>query len=410
MNDAAPTDSPTASLSDDLGVIEGDQFCTCGYNLHGQRVQRDERLGFAVVRCAECGAFHPAGHGSTATRAWLRRLAGILLVVWIGIIFLWCTAVGGTWFGLAVGLSETYGVYVELEPATGRVIKESTRQVRFPTGATDWKSHLPADIPTSQHTNIQSQLAMNERSGGTTFFDQPIPMPNNDPNWPLAVPELPELDDQTGGVDGGVDDDVDDTGGNSSSEAEDAGDTAGTAVAEAQPTFITLSVPVWIDAETDVPVDMDAFNYRSWNHRGLVSYQEADRLGVLNPWDTRPPVLFSYLLIGIAVLLGIISGLLQAISVPHQKTVGRLALAMLPVAVFFVLTSLVVTGGGISVSTLDYYLPNFAWVLVPAVLAWWITVWLGRPVARAIVSALLPPKPRQAMAYLWHADGKTLPV
>src|SRR5262245_23177127 len=61
-----------------------DTFCAeCGYNLHSQEVTRDERLGIFVCRCPECGRFHPAGLGMTATRIWMQRLATVLLVFWI---------------------------------------------------------------------------------------------------------------------------------------------------------------------------------------------------------------------------------------------------------------------------------------------------------------------------------------
>jgi hypothetical protein len=34
---------------------------------------------------------------------------------------------------------------------------------------------------------------------------------------------------------------------------------------------------------------------------------------------------------------------------------------------------------------------------------------IGRPIARWIVSLVVPPRPRQALSFLWAADGKTLP-
>lgn len=64
--------------------METDVFCEgCGYNLHGQPVHRDERLGLMVCRCPECGRFHAAGHGTAATSVWMSRLAAGLLLLWI---------------------------------------------------------------------------------------------------------------------------------------------------------------------------------------------------------------------------------------------------------------------------------------------------------------------------------------
>ena len=64
--------------------LETDLFCFgCGYNLHGQIVTHDERLGFLVCRCPECGRFHPAAMGVSATRPWLARLGVSLIMSWI---------------------------------------------------------------------------------------------------------------------------------------------------------------------------------------------------------------------------------------------------------------------------------------------------------------------------------------
>jgi hypothetical protein len=67
--------------------LETDLFCeNCGYNLHGQPVHRDERLGILLCRCPECGRFHPAGHRTTATSVWLSRFAAGLLGFWLLIV------------------------------------------------------------------------------------------------------------------------------------------------------------------------------------------------------------------------------------------------------------------------------------------------------------------------------------
>ncbi len=64
--------------------LETDLFCFgCGYNLHGQVVTHDERLGFLICRCPECGRFHPAAMGVSASRPWLMRLGVSLIASWI---------------------------------------------------------------------------------------------------------------------------------------------------------------------------------------------------------------------------------------------------------------------------------------------------------------------------------------
>src|SRR5580700_5130530 len=84
--DIAPTSSPPMARH---GQLEVDAFCAgCGYNLHGQVVSLDERLGFPICRCPECGRYHPAGAGVTANSVWLRRYAAVLLVCWVIFVLL----------------------------------------------------------------------------------------------------------------------------------------------------------------------------------------------------------------------------------------------------------------------------------------------------------------------------------
>jgi len=72
-----------------VGTLQTDTFCeACGYNLHTQAVWKDERLGLLVCRCPECGRYCPAGHGSSAARTWLNRLATALLVWWVFFLLL----------------------------------------------------------------------------------------------------------------------------------------------------------------------------------------------------------------------------------------------------------------------------------------------------------------------------------
>lgn len=97
-------------------MIEVDTFCMgCHYNLHGQVVSIDERLGFPVCRCPECGKFHPAGTGVTASAIWVRRFATLLLFVWIAIVLAAVIGIGGIAAGLDIA---SVGVYTEYFDAT----------------------------------------------------------------------------------------------------------------------------------------------------------------------------------------------------------------------------------------------------------------------------------------------------
>jgi hypothetical protein len=81
---------PTPRPATRHGQLEVDAFCTCGYNLHGQLVSLDERLGFPICRCPECGRYHPAGAGVTSRSLWLHRFAASLLALWVLVVLVIC--------------------------------------------------------------------------------------------------------------------------------------------------------------------------------------------------------------------------------------------------------------------------------------------------------------------------------
>ena len=89
--------------------LEADTFCVgCGYNLHGQPVTRDDRLGIFVCRCPECGRYHPAGIGVTAASAWTSRLATALLIFWVLFVLHAVAWIGAGFIAIAVMHVETF--------------------------------------------------------------------------------------------------------------------------------------------------------------------------------------------------------------------------------------------------------------------------------------------------------------
>src|SRR5437016_7943719 len=100
MTDVAEEPLPPARALEKFGQLEVDHFCEfCGYNLHGQVVARDERLGIMVCRCPECGRYHAAGHGATAKSIWVARMAAVALLLWVlievGVLVLISLGFGG---------------------------------------------------------------------------------------------------------------------------------------------------------------------------------------------------------------------------------------------------------------------------------------------------------------------------
>jgi hypothetical protein len=91
-----PTNPPAAPVS----LVETDAFCDCGYNLHGQIVWRDERLGLLVCRCPECAKHSAAGRFTGIHSAWLHRLSLTLILTWSAFLlgwFLFLSIMLGVW-------------------------------------------------------------------------------------------------------------------------------------------------------------------------------------------------------------------------------------------------------------------------------------------------------------------------
>lgn len=138
MTDTALAD-PIAPLRppEKSAYLETDTFCVeCGYNLHAQPVTRDERLGIFICRCPECGRFHPAGTGVTATSTWLRRFATALLGIWVVIALSAIVTTGICMGALHVAHIESY-TYRAVVTADGRPAE--WKQVKTPGGGTSYQ-------------------------------------------------------------------------------------------------------------------------------------------------------------------------------------------------------------------------------------------------------------------------------
>jgi hypothetical protein len=112
--------------------METDFFChQCGYNLHGQIVTRDERLDIMICRCPECGCFHPAALGVSATRPWLARLGVILIFWWVTTILAVFGAAGFFQGLMSFAHLEIFTIYDQSDQRNFRF--DLPRIVRTPT-------------------------------------------------------------------------------------------------------------------------------------------------------------------------------------------------------------------------------------------------------------------------------------
>ena len=269
------------------GHLETDTFCDgCGYNLHGQPVARDPRLGLLVCRCPECGGWHAAGKGTTAASLWLSRVGTLALGLWVLIVLF-----GAFW--ACVGFGACQVVHVETF---------SYRKMVTPDGREVEWSRDPATLN-------QPVLA------GTT---QPVTQ------WTMVATLQPPRSDQ-----------------------------------------------------------------RFYHYRATV-------------WDALAVILG-------AVSLGFAWGAFVAIVMWHWKKRRYLWAAALPLATgAFVL--------GIFITMDERYASIMPWVariiflyaLLQAAFTG-VGILLGRRLARGVLRMIIPPRPRQIFAFLWHADGKKMP-
>ena len=279
-------------------VIQSDQFCTCGYNLHGQTVERDERLDLPLVRCPECGRYHPAGHGSTALRPWLARLAAFALAAWVVFLLGVWIAVTASLTGLLVAGLTMDAVWITVEMSSGRPIAQhwdpdastttfvflDTGEVTTPKGSRWEMRYVPRSHPWAQ-----------AQHGTSTYI-------NRESSW------------------------------------EEYAVFYGAHVAIALVLGIAQAAVMW--------------HLREWR---------------------RWAIPISLLLIPVTFL---------------AITVRSDAYALLGSAFI----------GG-TVLQIALFLGTYALGLL-----------IGRPVARFLVTMLIPPRPRQMLAFLWHADAKVVPT
>jgi hypothetical protein len=302
------------------GVIESDQFCTCGYNLHGQVVTIDERLEMPVIRCPECGRWHPAGHGSSATRPWLRRLAAVLLLVWVLILCLSGLATAGTTLGLMIGWFEEHTTNAYIHPTDGRLIEERV-------------------------------LRTDKRAG----------------------PAPPRMFDFNG-----------------------------------QEVLAPESVRRIVYTRTDEPVVDVPAGTTIWRfaNRGAVGRWKFDpqdsQYQALPHWGFTATFIVGFL------ITGLVLGTLQSAMLWHLRGPAETLPLTLVVGSVLLMLGLVI---GFNVSyfahALDALVLGVLVVLAPLLIGWLLALRFGRPVARQVIRLLVPPGPRQALAHLWHADGKS---
>ncbi len=140
----------------------------------------------------------------------------------------------------------------------------------------------------------------------------------------------------------------------------------------------------------------------------------ADYAGGQWGWQGPPPTWRSVVgSAGGSGAAGLVLGILQAAALWHLRWPAKLILPLTFLVFSIGLYFLFLTS-----TTSDYSDGTFAVVWIESLLTvqgsvvvfWILGLLIGRPIARFIVRLFVPPKPRQALAHLWFADGKDMPV
>lgn len=299
---SAVGDVPPLPVPQRRGVLEVDAFCVgCQYNLHGQTVTVDERLQLPVCRCPECGRFHAAGVGVSASGLWTRRLGTLLLVNWVLLVL--ALAAGAAFVDgmMSVGFLGAYSYSVPVA-ADGRVLEYK------PSGAGGGNGYFYAGTQTP---------AKVYRSA--TKLEPIFPPP-------------------------------------------------GTTLGEADP-----NVRPWEASARPTGPEPAAWLAVSSLVLGLLTGAAC----VTFLWHWRSP------------------RYLWAVTVPGLA--AAVVLAVVRTSDAFVLVRNEATGRVLGMTAVQC-------------LGVLIGVAVGRPLARGVLRAIVPPKPRQAVAFLWQVDGKRMPT
>ncbi len=174
--EADPSSAASIPKASKYGQIEVDAFCVgCHYNLHGQVVTLDERLQIPVCRCPECGRYHPAGVGVSASSVWLRRLATASLTAWVFFVLFFCSMAMWGLGALQVSFVEAFTWVQTLAPngqqavmgSTGYVVA-GTQTVVNPTFVQT--NQPPTSVDPQQIPGIGTTVGISVGSAALGFF------------------------------------------------------------------------------------------------------------------------------------------------------------------------------------------------------------------------------------------------
>lgn len=122
---------PTRHAPERIAVVSGDRACgSCGFNLHGQNVVREEHYDMLMVRCPECGQVASL-HEYPVLGPWAKRVGFVLAAVWLLVMLAAVGATIGALMGGSIIASEAAmsGVTRDISAAHARHAEERLKEI-----------------------------------------------------------------------------------------------------------------------------------------------------------------------------------------------------------------------------------------------------------------------------------------
>lgn len=127
----ASSPAPTRRSPERIAVVSGDRACgSCGFNLHGQNVVREEHYDMLMVRCPECGQVASL-HEYPVLGPWAKRVGFVLAAVWLLVMLAAVAATTGALMGGSMIASEALlsGVTRDITVAHAKHSEERLKEI-----------------------------------------------------------------------------------------------------------------------------------------------------------------------------------------------------------------------------------------------------------------------------------------
>ena len=340
----------------EISTIAGDRLCVgCGFNLTGQPVVREETYELLIARCPECGTVAPLQEYPMLGK-WARRLAalmaGAFTLTLVSVLLISSLSL----FGVARGMSQTASMPVAADIAIA------------------YFDHVAAKVEAGDSITIQADIAVEaqlyqaqaELDGAAPVQTQPFPVVNTQGTQPAAKRDPSTLTDD--------------------------------AIEIARNRYVnqwaTIDDAWW---ETQRP---STFLAEAGGHIGLL-------LEV-------PPEVWIFF-----VVISFLFAMLLSILMLHRRRRWLVGFGLLPVALSFAFMLIwpprPTNWFGMWGTQAQSLAEMVAWpsvrlaTLVLAYVSIVVGMLVGRSLARFMLTLLLPPRLRCALAPLWSCDGRPVP-